>query len=108
MSTPVVNIRVLRPALEPTRVDSAAVELSADRARAMKPDFGQDGGEAEAEAVTEICRRVDGIALAIELAAARLVSMTAQDVCDHLDDRFRLLAGSRRGLEHHQTLRNTI
>jgi predicted ATPase len=88
-------------------VDSAAVELFVDRARAVKPAFGQ-GGVAEAEAVTEICRRVDGIALAIELAAARLVSMSPQDVCDRLDDRFRLLSGSRRGLERHQTLRNTI
>ena len=56
-------------------------------------------------AVTEICRRLDGIALAIELAAARMVSMSAQDVRDRLGDRFRLLSGSRRGLERHQTLR---
>ena len=85
--------------------DSAAAESFVERARAVKPDFDQG---AAIEAVAEICRRVDGIALAIELAAARTLSMTAQDVCDHLDDRFRLLSGSRRGLERHQTLRNTI
>ena len=48
--------------------------------------------------MAEICRRLDGIALAIELAAARMVSMSAQDVRDRLGDRFRLLSGSRRGL----------
>ena len=88
-------------------VDSSAVALFVERARAVKPDFGY-GAPADAEAVAEICRRVDGIALAIELAAARVMSMSAQDVCDHLDDRFRLLSGSRRGLERHQTLRNTL
>ena len=55
-----------------------------------------------------ICRRLDGIALAIELAAARMVSMSPQDVRDRLDDRFRLLAGGRRGLERHQTLRHAV
>jgi predicted ATPase len=86
---------------------SAAVELFLERARAVKPDFTA-GEAAEADAVAEICRRVDGIALAIELAAARMVSMSAQDVRDRLGDRFRLLSGSRRGLERHQTLRNTV
>jgi hypothetical protein len=59
-------------------------------------------------AVVEICRRLDGIPLAIELAASRMASMTASDVCDRLDQRFRLLVGSRRGLERHQTLRHTV
>jgi len=86
---------------------SAAVELFLERAQAVKPDFTASE-EAEADAVTEICRRVDGIALAIELAAARMVSMSAPDVRDRLGDRFRLLSGSRRGLERHQTLRNTV
>ena len=58
--------------------------------------------------MTEICRRLDGIALAIELAAARMVSMSPQDVRDRLDDRFRLLSGCRRGLERHQTLRHAV
>ena len=62
----------------------------------------------DADAVTEICRRLDGIPLAIELAASRLLSMTATEVRDRLDDRFRLLVGSRRGLERHQTLRHAV
>lgn len=87
--------------------DSVAVELFIDRARASITDFGI-GDEEQAGAVIEICQRLDGIALAIELAAARMVSMSAQDVRDRLDDRFRLLSGSRRGLERHQTLRHAI
>ena len=56
----------------------------------------------------EICRRLDGIPLAIELAASRMASMTASEVRDRLDHRFRLLVGSRRGLERHQTLRHAV
>ena len=58
--------------------------------------------------MVEICRRLDGIPLAIELAASRMASMTAGEVRDRLDDRFRLLVGSRRGLERHQTLRHAV
>jgi len=56
----------------------------------------------------EICRRLDGIPLAIELAASRMSSMTVSEVRDRLDQRFRLLVGSRRGLERHQRLRHTV
>jgi predicted ATPase len=84
-------------------IESAAVALFVERAQAVSPSFGL-GDEADSEAVTEICHRLDGIPLAIELAAARMVVMSAQDVRDHLGDRFRLLSGSRRGLERHQTL----
>jgi predicted ATPase len=62
----------------------------------------------EATVVVEICRRLDGIPLAIELAASRMASMTAGEVRDRLDQRFRLLVGSRRGLERHHTLRHTV
>ena len=58
--------------------------------------------------VAEICRRFDGIPLAIELAASRMQSMTAAELRDRLDDRFRLLTGARRGLERHQTLRHAV
>jgi predicted ATPase len=88
-------------------VSSEAVALFVERAGEVRPGFGLDSA-ADGEAVVDICRRVDGVALAIELAAARMVSMSPQDVCDRLDDRFRLLGGSRRGLERHQTLRNTV
>ena len=88
-------------------VDSAAVALFIERAQHVSPRFtvGEDG---EAAAVVEICRRLDGIPLAIELAASRMASMTAGEVRDRLDQRFRLLVGSRRGLERHHTLRHTV
>jgi predicted ATPase len=86
---------------------SQAVELFVERAVAVNPSF-QLTDPGRADAVMEICRRVDGIALAIELAAARMVSMSPQDVRDRLGDRFRLLSGSRRGLERHQTLRHAV
>jgi predicted ATPase len=64
---------------------------------------------ADAEAVTEICRRLDGIPLAIELAAARVRSMSPAQIRANLDERFRLLTGgSRRALERHQTLRHAV
>src|SRR5277367_3847266 len=82
-------------------VDSAAVALFVERAQHVSPRFAVgDAGEA---AVVEICRRLDGIPLAIELAASRMASMTASEVRDRLDQRFRLLVGSRRGLERHHT-----
>src|SRR5262249_52982959 len=57
----------------------------------------------------EICRRLDGIPLAIELAAARVAAMTPAEICAHVDERFRLLTGGRRSrVERHQTLRATL
>jgi predicted ATPase len=86
---------------------SEAVRLFVDRATAVDARFSlEDPGDAGA--VVEICGRLDGIALGIELAAARMVSMTPQDVRDRLDDRFRLLAGGRDGWERHQTLRHAV
>ena len=66
------------------------------------------GASDEAEAVNEICRRLDGIPLAIELAASRMAAMTAAEVRDRLDQRLRLLVGSRRALECHHTLRHAV
>ncbi len=74
---------------------SAAAQLFVERASTVARDFSSAGDD---DAVVEICRRLDGIPLAIELAASRLVSMTVTDVRDRLDDRFRLLVGSRRNL----------
>ncbi len=88
-------------------VQAGAVELFIERARAVKAGFTMDD-ETDASAVEEICRRLDGIALAIELAAARMVSMNPTEVLERLTDRFRLLSGSRRGLERHQTLRQAV
>ncbi len=75
---------------------SPAVELFLDRARAVDPAF-ELIDVANAKAVTEICRGLDGIALAIELAAARVVSLTPVDLQQRLlADRFRMLTGSKR------------
>jgi predicted ATPase len=79
----------------------AAVELFTERAaRALSAE--------ESTAVEEICSRLDRIPLAIELAASRMESMTATEMRDRLDHRFKLLVRSRRGLERHQTLRQAV
>jgi len=84
-----------------------AVTLFVDRARAVKASFTLD--DSNAPAVGQICRRLDGIALAIELAAARVAMLTPNDIARRLDQRFRLLAGGQRStVERHQTLRATV
>ncbi|MFB7908509.1 AAA family ATPase [Kitasatospora sp. NPDC056076] len=84
-----------------------AVRLFADRARAVLPSFAVT--EANAEAVGLLCRRLDGIPLAVELAAGRLRALSVEQITARLDDRFRLLTGgSRTALPRHQTLRTTI
>ena len=88
-------------------IDSAAVSLFVERARSVASRFSMATAD-EAAAVVEICQRLDGIPLAIELAASRMASMTASEVRDRLDQRFRLLVGSRRGLERHHTLRHAV
>ncbi|WP_235996001.1 BTAD domain-containing putative transcriptional regulator [Nonomuraea montanisoli] len=86
---------------------SAAVRLFADRAAAVRPGFTVDSGNAAA--VAGVCRALDGLPLAIELAAARLRTMSLDDLAARLDDRFRLLAkGSRTALPRHQTLRGVV
>jgi predicted ATPase len=88
-------------------IDSAAVSLFVERAQGIAPSFAMVNGD-ESAAVVEICQRLDGIPLAIELAASRMASMTASEVCDRLDQRLRLLVGSRRGLQRHHTLRHAV
>ena len=88
-------------------IDSAAVNLFVERARGVSARFSVAQAD-DAAGVVEICRRVDGIPLAIELAASRMASMTVIEVRDRLDHRFRLLVGSRRALERHQTLRHAV
>lgn len=88
-------------------LQSSAVRLFAERAVDAGASAAWTG--AQLTAVGEICRRVDGIPLAIELAASRASSMSAADIAAHLDERFRLLTGRRRGrVERHQTLRATV
>jgi predicted ATPase/DNA-binding SARP family transcriptional activator len=84
-----------------------AVRLFADRAAAARPGFAVDG--ATVAAAVEICRRLDGLPLALELAAARLRSLPVEEVARLLDDRFRLLTGgSRTALARHRTLRAVV
>jgi predicted ATPase/class 3 adenylate cyclase/DNA-binding winged helix-turn-helix (wHTH) protein len=84
-----------------------ASRLFLDRAGAVRADFGVD--DVSARAVAEICRRLDGIPLAIELAAARAIAMRPAEIAALLDQRFRLLTGGQRvGVERHQTLRATV
>jgi predicted ATPase/DNA-binding CsgD family transcriptional regulator len=84
-----------------------AARLFVDRAAAVLPDFALTQGNADA--VADICRRLDGIPLAIELAAGRVRTLTAEQIAARLDDRFVLLsAGSRTALPRQQTLRATV
>ncbi|HEV3293490.1 MAG TPA: hypothetical protein VG123_31310 [Streptosporangiaceae bacterium] len=86
---------------------SDAVALFADRARASGVALAVD--EQAAPLVVSVCRRLDGMPLAIELAAARLRSMSLAELAGRLDQRFRLLTGgSRTALERQQTLRATV
>jgi len=84
-----------------------AVQLFVDRARAAKPGF--ELTSANAKAARQICQRLDGIPLAIELAAARVRALPIEQIASRLDDNFRLLTGgSRTALPRQQTLRATI
>jgi len=86
---------------------SDAVRLFVARARVHDPRFALD--DATAPLVATICRRLDGIPLALELAAARLSSMSLQHVSERLDQRFRLLTGgSRNAMPRQQTLQATV
>ncbi|MFE0188852.1 BTAD domain-containing putative transcriptional regulator [Streptomyces sp. NPDC058989] len=98
---------VLRP-VEPLP-DPVAVRLLADRGAAARPGFQVGADEETAAACAEICRRLDGLPLAIELAAARLRLLSPRQLADRLDDRFRLLtSGSRTLLPRQQTLRAVV
>ncbi|MCX5069608.1 tetratricopeptide repeat protein [Micromonospora lupini] len=90
-----------------TALTYPSVRLFADRAAAVRQDFQVD--DRTVGPVVSICRSLDGMPLAIELAAARLRAMTAEQVATRLDDRFRLLTGgSRTALPRHQTLRAVV
>jgi predicted ATPase/DNA-binding CsgD family transcriptional regulator len=91
----------------PLAVDGPALNLLADRATAVRPDFGLS--DATRPAALELCRRLDGIPLAIELAAARLRGLALDDIVRRLDDRFALLSsGDRAGPARQQTLRAAL
>ena len=87
-------------------IETDAVSLFMDRARAVRPGF-EMGTEGEGN-VAEICRRLDGIPLAIELAAARSTHLAPAQILERLSDRFRLLTGGRRKVPRQQTLAAAI
>ncbi|HWG25440.1 ATP-binding protein [Actinospica sp.] len=85
----------------------AAMQLLLERGRAVRPGLGAAGEDGAA--LAEICRRLDGIPLALELAAARFNVLTPRQVAERLDDRFRLLTtGARTALPRQQTLRAVV
>ncbi|MCX5395867.1 regulator [Streptomyces sp. NBC_00102] len=113
------RLRVLAAGRLPLRVDGErlhplapmgdedALELFAARAGAVRPGFALTG--AARETVRELCRRLDGIPLAVELAAGRMRALAPEQILQRLDDRFRLLTGgSRSAPPRHQTLRTAI
>ncbi|HTW03934.1 MAG TPA: BTAD domain-containing putative transcriptional regulator [Streptosporangiaceae bacterium] len=105
---PVPSLPLPSPDAGPAQAGaSPAVRLFADRAAAVRPGFCIEAGTAEP--VVRICRALDGIPLAIELAAARVRTLTPAQVADRLDDRFALLSvGTRGALPRHQTLRAIV
>jgi len=90
-----------------TLMRSEAVRLLVDRAKAVRPDFNIN--EDNASEIAEICRRLDGLPLVIELAAARLKILTPQVLLESLSERLKLLEGGARDLpKRQQTLRSEI
>ncbi|MEV0123538.1 BTAD domain-containing putative transcriptional regulator [Streptomyces sp. NPDC050703] len=101
LGVPGESLRPVEPLPEPV-----ALRLLAERGAAARPGFTVDG---DPDAAAEICRRLDGLPLAIELAAARLRLLTLRQIADRLDDRFRLLtSGARTVLPRQQTLRAVV
>ena len=113
------ELRVLATSREPLHVTGEAtyrvqtlpranaIDLFVDRARSANPAF--ESALDNAPAVAEICRRLDGMPLAIELAAARVRALPVAKIAERLDDRFRLLtSGDTTAMPHQQTLRASI
>ena len=90
-----------------TVLEHSAVQLFVARTKVLRADFSAQGDNIPV--IAAICRRLDGIPLALEFAAARAASLGVRQVARHLDDRFALLTGGRRtALPRHQTLRAAL
>jgi non-specific serine/threonine protein kinase len=101
------TVETMRERVASQLLEYGSVRLFVERARLSAPAF--ELTLANAEAVVRICRRLDGIPLAIELAAVRVRSLSAEEINSRLDDRFRLLTGgSRAALPRQQTLRALV
>ena len=94
------------PADDASAARADAVSLFVDRAHAAVPDFALT--PENTPAVAELCRRLDGIPLALELAAVRLRGMPVEDILGGLSDRFRALGSTRTSTARHRTLRATV
>ena len=98
------------PKADPQALDQIrgleAVRLFIERAHAAQPDFQLEPNNAAS--VAQICRRLDGIPLAIELAASRVSGLDVEQIAARLDQSFRLLSGSRSAIDRHRTLRAAI
>ncbi|MEY9874559.1 putative ATPase/DNA-binding SARP family transcriptional activator [Streptacidiphilus sp. MAP12-33] len=108
---PVEPLTLPEPDASPDEVGaSPAVRLLRDRAAAVRPDLAAaDNSPASLATLVRVCRALDGMPLAIELAAARLRTMSVEQLAHRLDDRFRLLTGgSRTALPRHRTLRAVV
>lgn len=105
---PVAPLTVPPPGSAEDRLTAySAMQLLLERGRAVRPGLGATGEDGAA--LAEICRRLDGIPLALELAAARFSVLTPRQVAGRLDDRFRLLTtGARTALPRQQTLRAVV
>jgi predicted ATPase/class 3 adenylate cyclase/DNA-binding XRE family transcriptional regulator len=103
LTTPQIDAEMFLEELNRTE----AVRVFIDRAAMVRPTFKLT--KANALAVAQVCRRLDGIPLAIELAAARVKGLSVEQIAERLSDRFSLLnTGNRTALQRHQTLRATI
>ena len=101
------SLSVPKPGEDGATESTESVDLFVDRARAVRPTFTVD--DQARRAIGDICRRLDGMPLAIELTAARVLAMQPAEIAARLDERFRLLSGGRRTtVERHQTLRATV
>ncbi len=94
------------PADDVSAARADAVSLFVDRAQAAAPDFALT--PQNTPAVAELCRRLDGMPLALELAAVRLRGMPVEEILGRLNDRFRALGTARTSTERHRTLRATV
>src|SRR2546430_6511007 len=96
-----------KPVTRAVAAESEAIRLFVERTQAVRPSL--ELIDANAAVMVHICRRLDGLPLAIELAAARARMLDPQQIAARLDDVFGLLtSGSRTALPHHRTLRSTI
>jgi non-specific serine/threonine protein kinase len=105
---PVRSLSMPAPGSDDARAlgESESARLFIERAQEVAPEFVLDAGNSAA--VADICRRLDGIPLALELAAARMRLLSVEQIRSKLNDRFRLLTGTVRALPRHQTLIATL